>query len=139
MLIFATMKAHVVKTILMLLLLLTGWQQGVLAATDASKKTMERDRIVGLQADMPGNDEGTLTDGRTLYRTIGSRPWRVQPSGGGRPSGGNAHGWSMTMRTIFHSHYSLIACRGGVRCESMPHAVSASCQYYVIALRHIIR
>lgn len=139
MLIFAIMKAHLTKTVLLLLLLVFGWQQGAMASVATTDKPIRHDRIVGLQADVPGNDEGTLTDARTLCRTIGSRPWRVQPSGGGRLSGGNGPMGGAVASVVSHIHQRYSASRDGMRSEQMPHPVSASCQYYVIALRHILR
>ena len=82
--------------------------------------------------------EATLTDASQIYRICSSRPQRVLPTQG-----------SKTERTItpfgnfairHHSvkplySYSDSRCRK----ETAPFCLSASCDYYVIALRHIIR
>ena len=80
--------------------------------------------------------EATLTDATNLYRVCTSRPQRVLPT----------HG-SNSERTVSPCHLSRrriveplkFRHDGRRRLESAPFCRSASCDYYVYALRHIIR
>ena len=82
--------------------------------------------------------EATLTDASQLYRVCSSRPQRILPSQGAKtvrtitPLGGFAQRQHIVKH--LHSHYDS-RCRK----ETAPFCMSASCDYYVIALRHIIR
>ena len=82
--------------------------------------------------------EATLTDASQLYRVCSSRPQRILPSQGPKtertitPFGSFAQRQHIVKR--LYSHYDS-RCRK----ETAPFCMSASCDYYVIALRHIIR
>ena len=82
--------------------------------------------------------EATLTDASQLYRVCSSRPQRILPSQGSKtertitPFGSFAL-WQHIVKH-FKSYYDS-RCRQ----ETAPFCMSASCDYYVIALRHIIR
>ena len=80
----------------------------------------------------------TLTDASQLYRVCSSRPQRILSSQGSKtersitPFGSFAKRQHIVKR--LNSYYDS-RCRK----ESAPFCMSASCDYYVIALRHIIR
>jgi len=84
------------------------------------------------------HQEATLTDASQIYRICSSRPQRVLPTQG-----------SKTERTVTpfscfakrQHHVKPLYSYYDSRCrrETAPFRLSASCEYYVIALRHIIR
>jgi len=84
------------------------------------------------------HQEATLTDASQIYRICSSRPQRVLPTQGSKtersitPFGS----YAIRQRNVkpLYSHYD-----SRCRLESAPFCLSASCDYYVIALRHIIR
>lgn len=83
------------------------------------------------------HQEATLTDASQIYRICSSRPQRILPSQG-----------SKTERTptplahfaIRQHHTNPLCSYHDSRCrrETAPFSLSASRDYYVIALRHII-
>ena len=82
--------------------------------------------------------EATLTDASQLYRVCSSRPQRILSSQGSKtertvtPFGNPA----LRQHIVKHLHsYNDSRCR----LETAPFCMSASSDYYVIALRHIIR
>ena len=82
--------------------------------------------------------EATLTDASQLYRVCSSRPQRSLPSQGSKTERtitpfGN-FGLRQHIVKHFNSYYDS-KCRQ----ETAPFRMSASRDYYVIALRHIIR
>ncbi|MBR1687826.1 MAG: hypothetical protein IJ710_04730 [Prevotella sp.] len=94
-------------------------------------------------------DSGTLTDGnahrhasaamfsdgRSIYRICSSRPQRLLPTIGPKPE-------RMTGRFVLSHPYKSTAYRcydRRARRETAPFPSAASCDYYVIALRHILR
>ena len=113
----------------------TGWQHHDGAAVETACQHLEL-AIVAPQHQH--RQEATLTDASQTYRICSSRPQRILPTQG-----------SKTERTVtpygslaFRQHnvkplYSCYDCR--CRLETAPFCMSASCDYYVIALRHIIR
>ena len=87
----------------------------------------------------PRNDsrhEATLTDASTLYRVCSSRPQRLIPSHGSKTER-TVHPSGCVRRHIVKPLQSVYDSRR--RLETAPFCLSASCLYYVIALRHIIR
>ena len=84
------------------------------------------------------HQEATLTDASQIYRICSSRPQRILPTQGAKtertftPFGGLA---------IRHHNVKPLYSYYDSRCrlETAPFCLSASCDYYVIALRHIIR
>ena len=82
--------------------------------------------------------EAMLTDASQIYRVCSSRPQRILPSQGSKTERaitpfGNFALWQHIVKH-FKSYYDS-RCRQ----ETAPFCMSASCDYYVIALRHIIR
>ncbi|MBP5386671.1 MAG: hypothetical protein J6Y97_04700 [Prevotella sp.] len=111
------------------------WQDQNIVSSQSLQKHTESSVIIP-QRHQP--HEATLTDASQLYRVCSSRPQRILPPQGPK-----------TERTItpfdnfvqrqhivkhLYSHYDS-RCRK----EAAPFCMSASCDYYVIALRHIIR
>ena len=80
--------------------------------------------------------EATLTDATQLYRVCSSRPQRLLPTHGAKTER-TANPCGAVRRNIVKPLYFLHDSRR--RLETAPHALPASCDYYVIALRHIIR
>ena len=81
--------------------------------------------------------EATLTDASQLYYICSSRPQRILPSQGSRSERTLTPAFNLVRQHIvkpLHS-YRISRCR----LESAPFCISAPCDYYVIALRHIIR
>lgn len=81
--------------------------------------------------------EATLTDATQLYRVCTSRAQRLLPTQGSRSERFLTPAIKLVRQYILkplHSHHD-----SRCRMESAPFALSASRDYYVIALRHIIR
>ena len=84
------------------------------------------------------HQEATLTDASQIYRVCSSRPQRVLPTQGSKTERTTTPFGSFSIRPHkvkpLYSYYDS-RCRR----ETAPFCLSASCDYYVIALRHIIR
>lgn len=80
--------------------------------------------------------EATLTDATSLYRVCSSRPQRILPTHASKTER-TANPCGFVRRHIVKPLYFLHDSRR--RMETAPFCLSASCLYYVIALRHIIR
>ena len=84
------------------------------------------------------HQEATLTDASQIYRICSSRPQRVLPTQGAKTERTVTPFGSQALRQhIVNPLYSYYDSR--CRRETAPFCLSASCDYYVIALRHIIR
>ena len=84
------------------------------------------------------HQEATLTDASQIYRICSSRPQRVLPAQGAKSERTVTPFGSLAFRQhIVKPLYSYYDSR--CRRETAPFCMSASCDYYVIALRHIIR
>lgn len=81
--------------------------------------------------------EATLTDATQLYRICSSRPQRILPSQVSRSNRLITPAFNFVRQHIVKPLHSFYDSR--CRLESAPFCLSASCDYYVIALRHIIR
>ena len=82
--------------------------------------------------------EATLTDASQIYRICSSRPQRVLSTQGSKTERTVTPFGSFAIRQhIVKPLYSYYDSR--CRLETAPFCLSASCDYYVIALRHIIR
>ena len=114
---------------------LLSWQNRCDAPVDEQSQHRESS---ALSPQHKHHQEATLTDASQLYRICSSRPQRILPTQG-----------SKTERTV--TPYGRIATRqhnvkplysyydSRCRRETAPFCMPASCDYYVIALRHIIR
>ena len=81
--------------------------------------------------------EATLTDASQLYRICSSRPQRINPTQGGKTNRTTNMCGGVVRRHIVKPFKSFHDSR--CRLETAPFCLSASRDYYVIALRHIIR
>lgn len=81
--------------------------------------------------------EATLTDASHLYRICSSRPQRILPTHGSRTTRTVTPTSHLVRQHIVKHLHSFHDSR--CRMESAPYCLSALCDYYVIALRHIIR
>ena len=117
------------------LAVLQNWQeQNVVPAQSCHERT-ESSVITPLRQQP---HEATLTDASQLYRVCSSRPQRILPSQGPKTERTITPFGSFAQRQhIVKRLYSLYDSR--CRKETAPFCMSASCDYYVIALRHIIR
>ena len=124
-----------------LLLLLTavwltvndGWQRD---ATFAQQPTEQLAPTAVLSTHDSRHQEATLTDATSLYRVCSSRPQRLLPTHGSKPER-TANPCGAVRRHIVKPLHFLHDSRR--RLETAPFCLPASCLYYVIALRHIIR
>ena len=84
------------------------------------------------------HQEATLTDASQIYRICSSRPQRILPTQGSRTDRYTTPFGALAIRqhnvNPFYSYHD-----SRCRLETAPFCQSASCDYYVIALRHIIR
>ncbi|MBR0272724.1 MAG: hypothetical protein IJQ59_01360 [Bacteroidaceae bacterium] len=79
--------------------------------------------------------EATLNDARGIYRLCNTRPQRLVPSHGSKP--GKSTGRWLAVRRPHVKHFFFLH-DGRRRLETAPFQSSASRDYYVFALRHII-
>lgn len=84
----------------------------------------------------PHRNEATLTDATDLYRVCSSRPQRILPTQGSKTERTSGTG-SFVRRHVVKPLHSFHDSRR--RLETAPFCLSASRDYYVIALRHILR
>lgn len=116
------------------LAVVTHWQgQDVVPEQKLSDRTESSIRTT--QRQLP--HEATLADAIQLYRICSSRPQRVLPTQGSRNERTQTPISNLVRRYIvkpLHSYYD-----SRCRLETAPFRLSASCDYYVFALRHIIR
>lgn len=122
--------------VLLVAVLLTannGWQKDKIVQSPESGQQAES--TVMLPQDTR-HHEATLTDATNLYRVCSSRPQRLLPTQGSKTE--RTDGQCSFVRT--HSVKPLLFLHDSRRrMETAPFCLSASCLYYVIALRHIIR
>lgn len=117
------------------LTVLLNWQSKDDALAEIPLHPMESTVMVPLQQH---HHEATLTDASQIYRVCSSRPQRILPSQGSRTERTITPFGNLALRQHIVKH--LYTCYDS-RCrqETAPFCMSASCDYYVIALRHIIR
>ena len=82
--------------------------------------------------------EATLTDASQIYRICSSRPQRILPSQGSKTGRTITPFGNFAVRQHIVKHFNSYY-DSRCRLETAPFCLSASCDYYVIALRHIIR
>ena len=117
------------------LTVLLNWQNKDDALAEIPLHPMESTVMVPLQQH---HHEATLTDASQLYRVCSSRPQRILPSQGSRTERTITPFGNLALRQHIVKHlYTYYDSR--CRQETAPFCMSASCDYYVIALRHIIR
>jgi hypothetical protein len=117
------------------LTVLLNWQSKDDALAGIALQPMESTVMVPLQQH---HHEATLTDASQIYRVCSSRPQRILPSQGSRTERTITPFGNLALRQHIIKHlYTYYDSR--CRQETAPFCMSASCDYYVIALRHIIR
>jgi len=117
------------------LTVLLNWQSKDDALAGIALQPMESTVMVPLQQH---HHEATLTDASQIYRVCSSRPQRILPSQGSKTGRTITPFGNFALRQHIVKHlYTYYDSR--CRLEAAPFCLSASCDYYVIALRHIIR
>jgi len=117
------------------LTVLLNWQTQGDAIGEASCQHRESSFVTPQQQH---HQEATLTDASQLFRVCSSRPQRILASQGSKTERtGTVFGNFAVRQHIVKRLNSYYDCR--CRLETAPFCVSASSDYYVIALRHIIR
>lgn len=91
--------------------------------------------VVTAQQNQP--HEAVLTDASQLYHVCSSRPQRILPVQGSRGERTLTPALNFVRQHIVKPLHSYFDSR--CRQESAPFCLPSSCDYYVIALRHIIR
>lgn len=81
--------------------------------------------------------DAVITDATQLYRICTSRPQRIVPTQSSQPERLSSSLSACALRHSVKPFKSIYDSR--TRLETSPFCVSASRDYYVIALRHIIR
>lgn len=109
--------------------------QGQDVVTEQNLSERSESSIVTRQHNQP--HEATLTDATQLYRICSSRPQRILPLQGSRSVRTLPHAYYVGRQHFVKPLHSYFDSR--CRMESAPFCLSSSCDYYVIALRHIIR
>jgi len=117
------------------LTVLLNWQSHDIAPVEESCEHRESSVLVPQHQH---HQEATLTDASQIYRICSSRPQRILPIHGSKTERTVTPFGSFAIRHhIVKPLYSYNDSR--CRLETAPFCMSASCDYYVIALRHIIR
>ncbi|UPS44107.1 hypothetical protein M1D30_11100 [Prevotella sp. E15-22] len=117
------------------LTVLQNWQE---QKTVYSQSLPERAESSVITPQQHHHHEATLTDASQLYRVCSSRPQRILPSQGSKTERTITPLGSFALRQHIVKQLNFFydsRCRQ----ETAPFCMSASCDYYVIALRHIIR
>ena len=129
----ANFKWYLTTLLVVALSALVNWQKGgVTVSSELPKSPTES--VVTPQDDR--HHEATLTDASNLYRVCSTCPQRISPNHGSRPGHGyNPCGLERLQKV--KPLYFLHDIRKPRKTAAFP--LSASCKYYVIALRHIIR
>lgn len=110
---------------------------GVLClAEQADKDCASADRLFDADATGRHSAEAVLSDAYDIYRICSSRPQRTLPSGASKPG---RLLWEHLQLFYYKSPGNILCGGGKARHERAPFATEAPCDYYVIALRHIIR
>lgn len=132
---FAVMKQRLFHFVLLLLLMTFGQQQEVFAVERCNESVPVSDQIYDNDSKHQPLGEALLTDVYDGYRIATPRLLRLPTMGGGRPIGQRLVAFSLkTPIILIHDHYD-----GRRRQEVSPHQSAVSCQYYIIALRRILR
>lgn len=117
------------------LTVLLNWQNRCDAAVEGACQHRESSVLVPQHQH---HQDATLTDASQIYRICSSRPQRILPTQGAKTERSVTPFGSLAFR---HHNVKPLYSYYDSRCrqETAPFCLSASCDYYVIALRHIIR
>lgn len=133
-----SMKRWLLPILISLLAVVANWQGGGFEPD----LTLQ----IALSSDAPSSiivpqdqrhHEATLTDATSLYRICNTRPQRIMPTYGSK-SERSISQFRLLMQRHIVKPLSLLHDNRR-RLETAPFCLSASCHYYVLALRHILR
>ena len=132
------MKRWLLPIFISLLAVITNWQGGGVEANPTILKTLpsEGSASIIIPQDQR-HHEATLTDATNLYRICNTRPQRIMPTYGSKSERCVSQFRLLMQRHIVKPLNLLHDSRR--RLETAPFCLSASCHYYVLALRHILR
>lgn len=119
--------------IVALMTILSGWQKQHITTIQEQEQRIATSVMTPLDN---RHHEATLTDATNLYRVCSSRPQRILPTQGSKTER-TSNPYCIVRRHIVKPIQFLHDSRR--RLETAPFCMPASCHYYVIALRHIIR
>ena len=128
-------KSWKVLLFLIAVLLTANYSWQVKDCAQETEEQEQRDAAVVTPQDSR-HYEATLTDATSLYRVCSSRPQRILPTHASKTER-TANPCGFVRRHIVKPLHSFYDSR--CRLETAPFCLSASCLYYVIALRRIIR
>ena len=133
--ILARLARMLMALAVVLLTVVINWQGSDLASDRQADQNL-RYAEAQMSAPKHHHHKATLTDATSLYRVCSSRPQRLLPTHGSKTER-TASPCGFVRRNIVKPLHFLHDSRR--RLETAPYCLSASCLYYVIALRHIIR
>lgn len=132
------MKRWLLPILISLLAVVANWQGGGFEPDPSILKASasEASASIVIPQDQR-HHEATLTDATSLYRVCNTRPQRIMPTYGSKSERSISQFRLLMQRHIVKPLSLLHDSRR--RQETAPFCLSASCHYYVLALRHIIR
>ena len=132
------MKRWLLSILIALLAVIANWQGGGFEPYPTILKTSasETSASIIIPQDQR-HHETTLTDATSLYRICNTRPQRIMPTYGSKSERSVSQFRLLMQRHIVKPLRFLHDSRR--RQETAPFCLSASCHYYVLALRHILR
>lgn len=128
------MKRWLIPIVITLLAVLSNWQGGDIQRGQNPGQTTSA--LIITPQDQR-HHEATLTDATSLYRVCNTRPQRIMPTYGSKSERSVSQFRLLMQRHIVKPLSLLHDSRR--RLETAPFCLSASCHYYVLALRHILR
>lgn len=126
------MRFLLVQSVL-LLAVITNWQ----SRDDLQQNLTNKPESAVMAPQQHTHHDAVISDATQLYRICTSRPQRITPTQSSQPERLFNSLSTFSLRHIVKPFESIYDSR--TRLETSPFCVSASRDYYVIALRHIIR
>ena len=112
----------------------------LMSAPQASAATQRRDSLADArQLSMPDLVAVISEAPAAAHRVVNSRPQRLLPTQGPGPGRSVQRSTAHAQRTTFYVQSLTHTTDSRLRRERSPYCSAASADYYVIALRHIIR
>jgi len=102
----------------------------------AHDRAATADRLSDADAANRHSAAAVLSDAQDIYRICSSRPQRILPSGASKPA---RLLWEHLQHFYYKPHNKPLLGGRKASHRHTPFATEAPCDYYVIALRHIIR
>ena len=128
------MKRMLIPILIIVMSVLLNWHGAVNVQTEQVQGSLEASVITPQDN---RHHEATLTDASSLYRVCSSRPQRILPNSFGSKYERTSRLSDLARRYIVKPLKCFYDSRR--RLETAPFSLAASCDYYVLALRHIIR